>query len=146
MGGGGGGCHIVLAWFQWLHVVLIAAGPLLLWARCVIAGSIVSDVIPLVVVSLSLSFPSCCLPHGAIKKGGQHPIPPLQAVAHSGRARCWVIGSFRQSLSAISTPNPPCKQSLTVVVMGAGVPIIRPPLLLSFMSSLSPVLVILPSL
>ena len=40
--------------------------------------------------------------------------------------------------------NPPCKQLLAVVVMGAGVLIIRPPLLLSFASLSSPVLVVLP--
>jgi hypothetical protein len=95
---------------------------LLLWAGCVIVGPVVGDVVPPVMVSLSLSlwFPSRSRPV----------VSPWML----GRG---FVGGFCQSPSANSTPNPPREQSLAVVEVGAGVLVVRPPLLLSFASSLS---------
>jgi hypothetical protein len=102
----GGGCHVVLAWFRRLRVVLVAAGPLLLWAGCVIVGPVVGDVVPPVMVSLSLSlwFPSRSC--------------PVVSPWVLGRG---FVGGFCRSPSANSTPNPPREQSLAAVEVGAGV-------------------------
>jgi hypothetical protein len=100
----GGGCHVVLAWFRRLRVVLVAAGPLLLWAGCVVVGPVVGDVVPPwcrchcrcgsppVVVPLS--------PHGcwvvvslAASVDPRRPIaPPIHPASSRSQRWKWVLG------------------------------------------------------
>jgi hypothetical protein len=81
---------------------------------------------------------------GVVGVGPGIVVPPVVVSLSFVCLWCWVVGGFCRSLSTISTPNPPCEQLLAAVV-GSGVLVDGPPLLLSFASSSSPVLVVLPS-
>jgi len=133
-GGGGGGCHVILAWFRQLHVISHCRWPIVAvgWVchqqalSLVMLSPPVNGVIVVVVVPLPLS-PPWCHWKGRASTHQFSPPPCKQWLTVAGPDAGSLAASV-QSLSAISTPNPPCEQLLAAVVMGAGVLIIRAPL------------------
>ena len=77
----------------------------------------------------SLPLPSLSLPPQCHQKATSTRDPLLQAVACSGRGRCWVVVLLAASIDPhwpLAPSNPPCEQLLAAVEVGAGVLVVWP--------------------
>jgi hypothetical protein len=149
-----GGCRVVFARLRWLHVVPVATGPVICCCCC--CRGLGEPWPPSLVLSSprswcrrccrSLPLPSLsprCRPVVVVSPVVPSKRPPAPAIPPASSGSQWrgrvlgrrFVGGFCRSSSAISTPNPPCEQSLAAVEVGAGVLVVWPPLLLSFASS-----------